>query len=231
MVIRHFAKLTLFVSLALLATSSLSAKEYVYVQQDEGAIPPEPFIDDLDLGADLSDELSQQSDTSPFGEDDVATPTTDCPPIDKLLQEIIPAKSMSASIISTTTRPADCSEGLFLPPRVGIARTTNITQFNWQASNFLHRPLYFDDTPLERYGQSRFPVLQPVVSGAKFFGTFAVLPYKMGIDRTGDCVSSLGYYRPGSCAPCIRERVIPAFEADAALLEAGTAVALIFILP
>jgi len=138
---------------------------------------------------------------------------------------------LTAAIRSDASRPADCSDGLFLDARPGIARSASVTQFNWQATNFFHRPLYFDDTPLERYGQTKHPLIQPVVSGARFFGTFPILPYKMGTDRTGDCVSTLGYYRPGSCAPCVRERLIPAWEADASLLEAGVALALIFALP
>ena len=228
MVIRRFAHLVLIASLALLASTNRGAEEYVYLQ-GEGAIPPEPFADDLEYGADdLEDRFGDS------GADAVSRGpgSTDCPPIDKLLGEIKPAAAMSASIVSTANRPSDCSEGLFLPPRPGIARTAGIIQFNWQAPNFFHRPLYFDDTPLERYGQSvKHTCLQPFISGAKFAGTFAILPYKMGIDRIGDCVSPLGYYRPGSCAPCVRERIIPAIEADAALLEAGTALALILILP
>ena len=221
MVIRRFAHLLLFAALALLASNSF-AEEYVYVQAEtDGAVPPEPFADDLEYDtSDLANSRAVESDAA-------------MPAIDMLLQEIKPITQITASIIDKElNRPADRSQGLFLEPRPGIARTTNITQFNWQASNFLHRPLYFDDTPLERYGQSiKHTRLQPVVSGAKFFGTFAVLPYKMGIDRIGDCVSPLGYYRPGSCAPCVRERVIPAFEADAALMQAGTVMALILILP
>ncbi|MFC1758128.1 hypothetical protein ACFL2H_05085 [Planctomycetota bacterium] len=226
MVIRRFANLLLIASLALLASTNSGAEEYVYLQ-GEGAVPPEPFADDLNFDAeDLEGRLDGEAG------DQAGSGNTDCPSIDKLLGEIKPAASMSASIISTADRPADCSEGLFLPARPGIARSTSITQFHWQAPNFFHRPLYFDDTPLERYGQSiKYTRLQPIVSGAKFFGTFAILPYKMGIDRIGDCVSPLGYYRPGSCAPCVRERIIPAFEADAALLEAGTALALILVLP
>jgi hypothetical protein len=222
--IRRFAKLMLVVSLSMLACHHAYGEEYVYVRNQLGAIPPEPFADDFDLeSSDVDSALDITED------EDVRT--THCPPIEKLLGEIAPANSMSASITNSANRPSDCSEGLFLPPQPGIARATSVTPFNWQATNFFHRPLYFDDTPLERYGQTKHPLLQPVISGGRFFGTFLVLPYKMGIDRTGDCVSTLGYYRPGSCTPCIRERLVPALEGDAALLEAGAALALIFILP
>jgi hypothetical protein len=221
--IQRIANLLIVVSLSLLAGPQTYGKEYVNVQNNQGQIPPEPFADDLSLEP-------LDVDHPPEDEPGAAVGTA-CPPIENLINEFSRSSEMSASIVSTANRPNDCSEGLFLPPRPGIARATNITQFNWQARNFFHRPLYFDDTPLERYGQTKHPLLQPVISGGRFFGTFLVLPYKMGIDRTGDCVSTLGYYRPGSCTPCIRERLLPALEGDAALLEAGTALALIFILP
>ena len=51
----------------------------------------------------------------------------------------------------------------------------------------------------------------------------------MGVDRTHDCVYTLGHHRPGSCAPCVRWG-LPA-EVDAALFEAGTWVALALLLP
>src|SRR5262249_35980113 len=58
--------------------------------------------------------------------------------------------------------------------------------YYWQASAFCHGPLYFEEVNLERYGYS-FGVLQPAVSGAHFFGTLPLLPYKMAVDRPGTC--------------------------------------------
>ena len=37
----------------------------------------------------------------------------------------------------------------------------------WRASNLCHKPLYFEDVNLERYGHTHGPVLEPIV----FFGT------------------------------------------------------------
>jgi hypothetical protein len=92
-------------------------------------------------------------------------------------------------------------------------------EFSWAPAELAHQPLYFDDQPLERYGQSVCPLLQPVLSGAHFFLVFPVVPYKIGIDRTHDPVHTLGHYRMGTAAPCIRQRL--PFELDAALFEAG----------
>ena len=99
--------------------------------------------------------------------------------------------------------------------------------FHWVASNLAHQPLYWDDQPLERYGQSVSPVLQPVLSGVHFFATFPVIPYKIGIDGMYDRVYTLGYYRVGNCAPPTRQHL--PFQWDAALLEAGVVTGLIFV--
>lgn len=71
----------------------------------------------------------------------------------------------------------------------------------WTASALCHKPLYFEDVQLERYGHTAGPFAQPVLSGAHFFLNIAFLPYKMGINPPNECQYALGYYRPGSCAP------------------------------
>jgi hypothetical protein len=93
--------------------------------------------------------------------------------------------------------PFDCgfSPELFQP------RSWQQTTFLWKASGLCHKPLYFEQVQMERYGHSWGPVLDPIVSGAHFFGTLPVLPYKMGITTPNECIYTLGYYRPGSCAP------------------------------
>ncbi len=71
----------------------------------------------------------------------------------------------------------------------------------WAASGLCHKPLYFEQVQLERYGHEIGPVLQPLVSTAHFFGNIALLPYKMGIHPPNECQYALGYFRPGNCAP------------------------------
>jgi hypothetical protein len=75
------------------------------------------------------------------------------------------------------------------------------TCYQWKASALCTKAAYFEDPQLERYGHSVCPFLQPVISGAKFFLTVPLLPYKMGITPPNECVYTLGYYRPGNCAP------------------------------
>ncbi len=82
-------------------------------------------------------------------------------------------------------------------------RTWTPTKMTYKASELCHKPLYFEEVNLERYGHTTGPFLQPVVSSAHFFVNIAVLPYKMGIHPPSECQYALGYYRPGNCAPWI----------------------------
>lgn len=103
------------------------------------------------------------------------------------------------------------------------------TVYLWKASGLCHKPLYFEQVQLERYGHSWGPCLQPLVSGAHFFMTLPVLPYKMGIRTPTECVYTLGYYRPGSCAPYMIDPV--PFTWRAAFFEAGAWTAGALIIP
>ena len=82
-------------------------------------------------------------------------------------------------------------------------RRWTATAMTFTASNLCHTPLYFEDVNLERYGHTRGPLLEPLVQTAHFFGGVFVLPYKMGVQHPRECIYTLGYYRPGSCAPWI----------------------------
>jgi hypothetical protein len=79
--------------------------------------------------------------------------------------------------------------------------------WTWTASALCHKPLYFEEEALERYGHMAGPLAQPALSGAHFFLNIAVLPYKMGINPPNECQYALGYYRPGSCAPWILDPI------------------------
>jgi hypothetical protein len=129
--------------------------------------------------------------------------------------------------------PPDGSEELFSQMAEDGAEVTRPDWpqqvLTWVPSAMVHQPLYFDDVPLERYGQTRHPLFQPLVSGARFFGTFPVMPYKIGVDHPYDLISTLGYYRPGSPAPCVHQTV--PFEWDAATLEAAVWTGFVFLLP
>jgi len=108
-------------------------------------------------------------------------------------------------------------------------RVWAMTTYTWKASGLCHKPLYFEQVSLERYGHSFAPLLEPVVSGAHFFATVPLLPYKMGINPPWECIYPLGYYRPGSCAP---HMIYPfPLSLRGALVEGGVATGLVFLIP
>lgn len=103
------------------------------------------------------------------------------------------------------------------------------TTYLWKAAALCHKPLYFEDAQLERYGHSFAPCCQPLISGAHFFATLPVLPYCMGVEPPLECIYALGHYRPGSCAPYMIEPVPLSYRG--ALFQAGAVVGAAAALP
>ncbi|MCA8997935.1 MAG: hypothetical protein KDA80_13145 [Planctomycetaceae bacterium] len=101
--------------------------------------------------------------------------------------------------------------------------------YYWNASLLNHQPLYFEDVNLERHGFSHGPIWQPVLSGARFFGTLPALPYLMTAQPPHTTRYTLGESRPGSHAPYVFE--LPPLNFDAAAVQAATVVGLIYLLP
>jgi hypothetical protein len=108
-------------------------------------------------------------------------------------------------------------------------RQWSMTTYTWKATGLCHKPLYFEDVQLERYGNSCSPLLQPVISGAHFFASATILPYKMGLEAPCECIYPLGTYRPGSCAP-FYINPLP-ISARGALYQTGTVLGLVFLIP
>jgi hypothetical protein len=106
-----------------------------------------------------------------------------------------------------TDFPCDCLIGRDFNAPKFAGRDFAPTLFTWKASGTCHKPLYFEDVQLERYGHSWNPIIQPFASGAHFFVSVPLLPYKMGLRPPNECVYTLGYYRPGNCAPYMLEPI------------------------
>jgi hypothetical protein len=103
------------------------------------------------------------------------------------------------------------------------------TMFQWSATALCHRPLYFEQVNLERYGYTVCPLLQPAISGAHFFLTIPTLPYKMAAQCPRECVYTLGYYRAGSPAPRRWHHVN--WDPTAATVEGLAVTGLVFLIP
>lgn len=113
-------------------------------------------------------------------------------------------------------------------PLAGM-RYWGTSTFAWEATCLCHRPLYFEETNLERYGYGCCECMQPAASAAHFFGTIPALPYCMAVDCPGECNYTLGQYRPGSCVP--RQCMWPPCSPRAILAEGGVWTGMIFLIP
>lgn len=98
----------------------------------------------------------------------------------------------------------------------------------WEVSNFTHRPLYFNDTALERYGHSYHPLIQPVASIARVGTQFVFWPYQATITPINKEESTLGWYRPGDVIPKLLYQV--PLNAQAAAVEAGAVTGMYFFI-
>lgn len=121
--------------------------------------------------------------------------------------------------------PTECplGDGEFAP------RQWDPIVFTWKASGLCHKPLYFEQVAVERYGHNLGPILQHVAAGTHFFLTIPILPYKMGLNPPDECIYPLGYYRPGSCAPWILDPI--PLSVRAALAEGGIWTGMVFLIP
>ena len=108
-----------------------------------------------------------------------------------------------AALASTWETPNSCTLGLH--PYHDRCWTPQV--FTWKASALCHKPLYFEDIQLERYGHSAGPLRQPVRSTAHFFVNLLTVSYQTGIHHPQECQYALGYYRPGDCAPWLVDPV------------------------
>ncbi len=80
--------------------------------------------------------------------------------------------------------------------------------YAWVTPTFYHRPLYFEQPNLERYGLGTKRWLQPVHSAAHFFGSIGTMPYKLITQHPGEHVYTLGNNRPGDCVPVQRRTLL-----------------------
>lgn len=108
-----------------------------------------------------------------------------------------------AAIAEQWRIPVDCSVG----GADEVERNWQSQTFTWTATSLCHKPLYFENIQLERYGHSAGPILQPLQSTVHFFRSFVTLPVHMTLNPPRECQYALGYYRPGNCAPWLVPRL------------------------
>ncbi len=137
------------------------------------------------------------------------------------LDAIISTTNTSTTSIGTGVVPENTALGRMPGSRAlpdGIARGMSWHQIHWNASNVCYFPLYFEDAMLERHGHERWGIAQPLVSGVKFIGTIPLLPYLTTLQPPCEPRYSLGHFRPGNCAPALRDHL--PWDRRAATVEA-----------
>ena len=103
------------------------------------------------------------------------------------------------------------------------------SQSHWAAASTFSHPLYFEDRMLERHGHSRYPTLQPLLSGGRFASQLIMLPYLATINPAWECNYTLGYYRAGSCVPALRQR--PPYQRKAMVAQGFSTATAFWIFP
>lgn len=126
-------------------------------------------------------------------------------------------------------RVPECPEEVTLGHGVYEGRAMDGVIFQWKASNLYHNPLYFEDPALERYGHTHHELLQPFMSAGKFSLQLVGLPYQMTIDPICKKMYTLGWYRPGDCAPYLHHQI--PWNTEAAVRQAGVVTGLIYAIP
>ncbi len=149
-----------------------------------------------------------------------------CDPVDYLIDSLKPLSAIDfeAAFLPAEHQPQDCagqmqSDKSNQPYAATGKRFEKDLLVQWESSKLAHRPLYFEDVPLERYGQGYSPLFQPVVSGSKFIFSAASLPYRMTLDPPRSYFYTLGYERPGNWAPSVVEQL--PWNWRAAFVQAG----------
>jgi len=189
---------------------------------------PEPSTEPSPEPAEPNGNMENESPrTIPPSED--SFPDERLPSPSESTSEYGPPATAPSELTSCDTEKSECAEALKRLKRTGIDKVNiNIaiagregvefpceceltgvfndrnwspTLFTWKASSLCHKPLYFEEVGLERYGHSLHPFWQPIFSGLHFFATAPALPYLMAIYPPNECQYVLGYYRMGDCAP------------------------------
>jgi hypothetical protein len=140
-------------------------------------------------------------------------------------EEKYPLVNRAPEYFQTLQASEDVSE---TRPQLGVR------PFYWAAPGFYHRPLYFEQINVERYGHHVCcgpcsDCAQSAVCAAHFFASVPLLPYKMGADPCCERQYTLGHYRPGSCNPHQWHFVRP--TRDGLACEAMMITGLIFLIP
>ena len=194
--------------------------------------PPQPFprvaqLDDEENDEDEDDDMMDDTDEDETGDEDEDPSDLLSFDRDRSISQIQPTLDYAFQEIDRKELPKDNAVGFnqgVYQPRQMPARNVH-----WAASDLNHHPLYFEDPALERYGHTHNKWLQPFVSSGRFVGQTVGLPYQMAMDPPWTSRSTLGWYRPGECAPRLKYRIPVNGKGTSA--EVISIVALLLLIP
>ncbi len=179
------------VRIVALASSALGALGGVYatpVWSQDISIAESPFtsrsmlvpLDEDDLGFDLESKKAPihwvDTRIQPPQDGQTEPPVTPAQEVSnepiRISQITVPSISLKG--IGTGLIPRDVAAGRLPPVRAlptGWDREAEVyaSLKQWYPSAICHKPLYFEDTMLERHGHERFPCVQSLASGTRFF--------------------------------------------------------------
>ena len=140
----------------------------------------------------------------PVGEEGrslTSRPLVDAPRFDRPLSEIHVSTGLPEGL-ATTPHPFSRQ-----PPEVVRDERAADVLVTWETPALSHRPLYYEDVDVERYGHSICPVVQPIICGARFLKDTAFLPYEAGVTPPYRAIYAIGMARAGSPTPPVRDRL------------------------
>lgn len=196
------------------------------MKRESQALPDEESAPDTGTPS-LSDELREMD--SNGGATDCKSEKADCADaLIKLKANTLANIDLDIAVngVEGQDFPCECAFGV---GETFMGRHWTCVTYNWKASGLCHKPLYFEQVAVERYGHSMPTLVQDVMCGAHFFASIPALPYMMGLCPPDECQYSLGYYRPGNCAPYLIDPIPLSLRAG--LFEAGAIVGGILIIP
>ena len=167
-------------------------------------MPDDPMTQDDESGSTYErqdDGLSDLEQTSPS---DDANPEQKNIKLADNISQIQPFLSYALKDLDRTDLPARLAD---VPQTEYVRPHRDPIAYHWMASNLYHNPLYFEDPSLERYGHAYSPLVQPFASAGRMTAQLIGLPYQMTIDPIHKRRYTLGWIRPGDCAPKLKYRI------------------------
>jgi hypothetical protein len=171
---------------------------------------PIPALEDLPpapesliaLANSLQSVSSNSNEQTSIRGSDSAKELRETPGIEVLSKPISPFEIVQNS--RSKDAPAELQPSLVAHPDPRYFNHWPQTNALWDSPAFCFKPLYFEQTNLERYGIGYPSPTNALVSGSRFFADAALFPIKALRQPPHSCQCTLGHRRPGDCNPIQR---------------------------